>query len=133
MLSYKKRSLSIFMLRYFKQAEPTRIPVPGNKIIEEYFGNIATETDDFSLAHMIAPSGWSEPAQVPDFDEITIMIRGKMQIKIEEEENIILQAGETFLSKKGIKVRYSNPFEEQGEYWSICIPAFNIERASRDT
>ena len=120
------------MLRYYKQAEPIRIPVPGNKIIEEYFGNVATQSDDFSLAHMIAPAGWSEPAQTPDFDEITIMIRGKMEIIINEEKKIILQAGETFLNKKGTKVRYSNPFKEEGEYWSVCIPAFSIDRASRD-
>lgn len=120
------------MLRYFKQAKPTTIPVPGNKLIEEYFGNVSTQTDDFSVAHMVAPAGWSEPAQTPDFDEITIMIRGRMQIELDGDEHIVLNAGETFVSKKGTKVRYSNPFDEDGEYWAICIPAFNVERASRE-
>ena len=120
------------MLRYFKQAKPTRIPVPGNKLIEEHFGNVATETDDFSVAHMIAPAGWSEPAQKPDFDEITIMIKGQLKIDLDSDEVIVLKAGETFLCKKGTRIRYSNPFDEESEYWAVCLPAFNIDRASRE-
>ena len=40
----------------------TRIPVPGGKLIEELFGPVNTGTDGFSLAHMVAPPGWSERA-----------------------------------------------------------------------
>lgn len=119
------------MQRYYKLDDPTKIPVPGNKLIEEYFGNVATQTDEYSIAHMVASSGWSEPAQTPDFDEITIMIKGKMEIVVDDNEVVELKAGESFVSKKGTQVRYANPYEEDNEYWSICIPAFNVKRAAR--
>ena len=35
--------------------EPTLVPVPGGKLIEEIFGRVNTGTDEFSLAHMVAP------------------------------------------------------------------------------
>lgn len=119
------------MNNYLIQKKPVTIPVPGNKIIEEHFGRVATEDSDFSVAHMKAPSGWSEPAQIPEFDEITIMIAGKMKILINDDEEIIVEAGQSFMSKKGVKVQYSNPFDETNEYWSICIPAFSPETVNR--
>ncbi len=33
---------------------------------------------------MIAPPGWSEPFQIPEFDEYTYIIKGKKQFNIEE-------------------------------------------------
>ncbi len=42
---------------------------------------------------MIAPPGWSEPAQTPDFDEYTIVVKGKKQCII-DGETVILKAGE---------------------------------------
>ncbi|HKJ30624.1 MAG TPA: hypothetical protein VKA34_02300 [Balneolales bacterium] len=119
------------MNNYLKQQQPVKIPVPGNKIIEEHFGKVATKSDDFSLAHMQAPSGWSEPAQKPDFDEITIMVKGRMKILINDNEEFIINAGESFMSRKGVKIQYSNPFEEANEYWSVCIPAFSPETVNR--
>jgi mannose-6-phosphate isomerase-like protein (cupin superfamily) len=41
-------------------------------------------------------------------------------------EKITVQAGPSILVKKGSRVRYSNPFEEACEYWSVCLPAFSI-------
>ncbi len=118
------------MPQYIKQNKPVRILVPGNKIIEEHFGKASTEHSDYSLAHMIAPPGWSEPAQKPVFDELTIMIRGKMQITT-DEDTVTLEAGESFLSPKNRLVQYANPFEEESEYWAVCIPAFTPEGARR--
>ena len=31
----------------------------------------------------------------------------------------------------GSRVRYSNPFEVEADYWSICMPAFSVERVER--
>ena len=36
---------------------PTRIPVPGGKVIDEYVGRVTTGTDSVSVAHMVAPAG----------------------------------------------------------------------------
>lgn len=91
---------------------------------------VATEDDEVSIARMVAPPGWSEPAQRPEFDEFTLMVKGRKRIVIEGEP-IELSAGESLLVSKGTLVEYSNPFEEEAEYWSVCIPAFSPERVHR--
>ena len=107
-----------------------RIPVPGNKLIEEFVGSVSTGSRAMSVAHMVAPPGWSEPAQTPEFDEITIMIRGKMQIRVNEKVHVIA-SGEVILCHKGATVQYSNPFDTENEYWAVCVPAFSVEAARR--
>jgi mannose-6-phosphate isomerase-like protein (cupin superfamily) len=116
---------------YILASKPSVIPVPGDKLIEEFIGKLNTGTDTVSVAHMIAPPGWGEPEQKPGFDEITIMIKGKMQIET-DEETLVLNAGETILIKKNNRVRYSNPYDESSEYWAVCIPAFTPETANRE-
>lgn len=113
---------------------PTRIPVPGGKLIEELFGRVNTGTEAFSLAHMIAPPGWGEPAQRPDFGELTIMVRGRMHIEVGDEEltSIELWEGEAFWIDPGERVRYSNPYEEESEYFAVCMPAFSVDAAHRE-
>jgi mannose-6-phosphate isomerase-like protein (cupin superfamily) len=118
-------------MKYIIQKKPLRIPTNEGKIILEHFGIPSTNTNEFSFAHMIAPPGWDEPFQTPEFDEITFIIRGKKQIEIDDEK-IILTENESILIKKGTRVRYSNPFNESVEYVSVCIPAFSIERVNRE-
>jgi mannose-6-phosphate isomerase-like protein (cupin superfamily) len=110
---------------------PTRIPVPGGKLIEELFGRVNTGTDTFSLAHMVAPPGWAEPAQTPTFGELTIMVRGRMRVDVEEEA-LELGAGQAIWTEPGTKVRYSNPGADESEYFAVCIPAFAPDLARRD-
>lgn len=115
--------------------DPTRIPVPGGKLIEEYFGRARTKSEAFSLAHMVAPPGWSEPAQTPAFGELTIMVRGTMRIEIGapvEIETVDLRAGQAIWIEPDVRVRYSNPFDAENEYFAVCIPAFSPELARRD-
>lgn len=119
------------MKKYFKQSSPYRVPTIDNKIIEEHFGVASTGDQSYSVAHMIAPPFWAEPFQNPDFDEITVMVKGKKLIEIDDEK-IELRAGESILIKKGARVRYSNPFSEPNEYWSFCMPAFTIEDVHRE-
>ena len=59
------------------------------------------------------------------------MVRGRKQIEIDEDK-IILNVGESLLIKKGSRVRYSNPFEKEAEYWSICVPAFSLDLVNRE-
>ena len=117
--------------RYTLVGDPTRIPVPGGKLIEEYFGRVRTGTDAFSLAHMIAPPGWSEPVQTPRFGELTIMVRGSMHIEI-GDESLELRAGQAIWVEPDVRVRYSNPYPVESEYFAICIPAFSPDDARRD-
>lgn len=119
------------MNRYRLVVKPTVIPVPGGKLIEEFFGRVNTGTESFSLAHMVAPPGWGEPVQCPDFAELTIMIRGAMKIDVDDQE-VVLKAGQSFHVEPGVRVRYSNPFEEENEYYAVCIPAFDLDAAHRE-
>ncbi len=119
------------MKNYIIQNNPFVVPTSDGKLIEEHFGLASIKSGDYSLAHMIAPPRWSEPFQKPEFDEITLMIRGKKKIEIDDEE-IILSAGQSILIKKSARVRYSNPFTEECEYVSLCVPAFSIERVKRE-
>ena len=120
------------MKNYIKQTSPITIPTDDDKLIEEHFGNASTDEGTFSVAHMVAPPGWSEPAQEPDFDEITIMISGKKYVTIDGDD-LEISAGETLLVRAGARVQYSNPYEEPVEYWSVCIPAFSPEKVHRET
>ncbi len=120
------------MKNYIKQTTPFRVPTDDGKLIEEHFGRASTQHTNTSIAHMIAPPNWSEPYQIPEFDEFTIMISGKKQIEV-DGETITLTAGETILIKKGARVRYSNPFETAAEYWSVCLPAFSPDTVHRES
>ena len=53
---------------------------------------------------MLAPSGWSEPQQNPEFDEYILMVRGRKQIEI-EGETVTLKVSESLLVRKGARVR----------------------------
>lgn len=117
--------------KYFKQTNPFIVPTEDGKSIIEHFGLASTGEKGYSLAHMKAPAGWSEPYQTPQFDEITFVIKGKKRIMIEDEE-IILSAGESLLTKKGCRIQYSNPYEEEVEYIAICFPAFSMDLVNRE-
>jgi len=119
--------------KYIKQSKPFIVPTEDGKLIEEHFGLASTAEKQYSFAHMEAPPNWSEPAQIPEFDEITYIIKGKKKIVIDDEEEIILKAGESILIKKNCKVQYSNPFEQEAEYVSVCIPAFSPDLVNRES
>lgn len=112
--------------------QPTVIPVPGDKLIEEFVGVVNTGSKDVSVAHMKAPPGWGEPAQTPEFAEITIMVAGKMRIEL-PDATVDLAAGQAIRTEPGVRVRYSNPFDEPNEYYAVCLPAFTIDAVHRDT
>ena len=56
---------------------PTRIPVPGGKTIDEYVGHVTTGTPEVSVAHMVAPGGWDEPAQTPGVAHVHSVVVGQ--------------------------------------------------------
>jgi quercetin dioxygenase-like cupin family protein len=78
---------------------------------------------------MRSPLGWSEPGQRPDFDEYTVVLKGKM--RVEHEAGVIeVQAGQAIIAHRGEWVRYSTP--EGAEYVAICVPAFSPDTVHRD-
>ncbi len=117
------------MKKFKIQQTPFIVPTTDGKLIEEHWGN-STGTSDVSIAHMIAPAGWSEPHQTPEFDEFTFIISGKKQFEI-DGETVVLEKGQSIRIEKGARIRYSNPFPEECEYLSICLPAFSVESVHR--
>jgi mannose-6-phosphate isomerase-like protein (cupin superfamily) len=113
---------------------PTRIPVPGGKVIDEYVGRVTTGTEAVSVAHMVAPGGWSEPAQRPEFDEVTVVLRGVVRVDVtegDETRTLEVSAGQAVLTKAGERVRYSTGAAE-AEYVAVCLPAFSPDIVHRD-
>jgi ethanolamine utilization protein EutQ len=112
-------------------ARPARIPVPGNKIIEEYVGAVSSGTSTASVAHMHSPAGWSEPGQCPDFDEFTLVLKGTLRVE-HENGHMDINSGQAVIAQKGEWVRYSTPASEGAEYVAICVPAFSPASVHRD-
>ena len=88
-----------------------RIPVPGAKIIEEHCGLASDRRDEFSVAHMVAPAGWSEEPQTPQFDEVTIMVRGRLVVD-QGGSRTELSPGDSITVAPVTTVTSSNPFEQ---------------------
>ena len=116
---------------YIIQDSPFIVPTNDGKIIKEHFGNATDGNSQISIAHMVAPPGWSEPFQTPEFDEYTFIIKGKKQFII-DDETIVLEAGQSIKVEKNTRLQYSNPFTEPCEYLAICLPAFSIEAVNRE-
>lgn len=116
---------------YFIQKSPFIVPTTDGKVIEEHHGIATTRNNEISIAHMIAPAGWSEPFQTPSFDEYTYIIKGKKQFVI-EDETVVLEEGQSIKIEKNTRVQYSNPFSEPCEYIAICTPAFSVENVNRE-
>src|SRR5690606_272437 len=107
---------------------PTIIQAAGNqpKQIEEFIGRVNTGHSSVSIARMTSPSGWSEPGQRPAFEEISLVLRGMLQV--EHDEGILeVRAGQAVIAEAGKWVRYSTPSAEGAEYISVCLPAFSPE------
>ncbi|MFI9554137.1 cupin domain-containing protein [Nonomuraea endophytica] len=108
----------------------TRIPVPGGKVIDEHVGRVNSGDEAISIAHMVAPPGWDEPAQTPEFTEYTVVLRGTVLVE-HAEGTVEVHAGQSIVTEAGEKVRYScGP--EGAEYVAVCLPAFSPDAAHRD-
>jgi len=114
-------------------SNPTIIKAAGNKpkIIEEYFGRVNSKTSEVSIAKMTSPQGWIEPGQRPGFDEYTVVLKGTLQVKT-ENEIIDVKAGSAIITKKGEWIQYSTPYEGTVEYIAVCLPAFSPKTVKRD-
>ena len=111
--------------------KPTRVPVPGGKLIDEYVGRVNTGDATVSVAHMVAPGGWTEPFQAPEFDEVTLVLRGC--VRVEHPGGVFdVRAGQAVFTRAGERVRYTTPEPEGAEYVAVCLPAFAPELAHRD-
>jgi ethanolamine utilization protein EutQ len=114
-------------------AQPTRIRAAGTKpkLIDEYIGRVNTTTSNVSVAHMRSPQGWEEPGQTPEFEELTIVLKGSVLVTHKDGE-MRVNAGQAVITHAGEWVRYSTPDAEGAEYIAVCLPAFSMETVHRD-
>lgn len=113
---------------------PTVVAAAGNKPkrIEEYVGRVTSGHRNVSVARMVSPQGWREPAQTPQFEEITLVLRGT--VRVEHAGGVLdVQAGQAVISFPGERVRYSTPLANGAEYVAVCVPAFSPDTVHRDS
>jgi mannose-6-phosphate isomerase-like protein (cupin superfamily) len=108
------------------------MPGPNGMVIDEHFGRAGGGgTGDFSVAHLFAPAGWHEPAQICQFEEVSVVVSGRLAVET-AEGTAIVGAGESCLAPAGVRVRYRNASAEVPcEYWSLCVPAWRPERVQQ--
>ena len=117
---------------------PTRIQAAGNmpKLIDEFFGHVNTPGKSVaaqprvSVAHMRSPAGWEEPGQTPEFEEYTLVLRGRLRVRHKNGAFDVL-AGQAVVAHPGEWIQYSTP-DEATEYIAICLPAFTPGTVHRD-
>ncbi|WP_219466823.1 cupin domain-containing protein [Nonomuraea rhizosphaerae] len=108
---------------------PTRVPVPGGKLIDEHVGRVNTGDEAVSVAHMVAPPDWSEPAQTPSFTEYTVVLRGTVLVE-HDGGTTEVTAGQSVITEPGERIRYSTG-PDGAEYIAVCLPAFSPDTANR--
>ncbi len=100
-------------------------------MIEEFIGQVTSQTTALSIARMVSPPGWSESGQTPEFDEFTVVLRGQLRVETRDGPHDVL-AGQAVIAPRGQWVRYSTPSPEGAEYIAVCLPAFSPETVHRD-
>ena len=109
------------------------VPAAGQppKIIEEFIGQVNSQTSTLSIAKMTSPSGWREPGQTPEFDEYTIILKGELLVETRNAVHIVAP-GQAIVVTAGEWVRYSTPGSDGAEYIAVCLPAFSRGTVHRD-
>jgi mannose-6-phosphate isomerase-like protein (cupin superfamily) len=112
---------------------PAIVTAAGNKPkrIEEYVGRVNSGHGGVSVARMVSPGGWVEPGQRPEFEEITVVLRGRLHVE-HEQGSFDVSAGQAILTLPGEWVRYSTPDAGGAEYIAVCLPAFSPGTVHRD-
>ena len=113
--------------------QPVVVEAAGNKPkrIEEFVGRVSSGHAAVSVARMTSPPGWEEPGQRPEFEEITIVLKGMLRVEFEGGA-LDVRAGQAVVAHPREWVRYSTPASGGAEYVAICLPAFSPDTVHRD-
>jgi len=112
---------------------PTVVQAAGNKPkrIEEFTGRVNSGHATASVARMVSPEGWLEPGQRPEFEEVTLVLKGL--VRVEHEGGVLeVREGQAVVTHPGEWVRYSTPDAGGAEYIAVCLPAFSSDTVHRD-
>jgi len=113
---------------------PSIIEAAGTKIklIEEFFGQVNSQTREVSIAKMTSPEGWEEPGQCPEFAEYTVVLKGILKVSV-KSGIFDVKAGQAIMIERNEWVQYSSPYEGGAEYIAVCLPAFSPTSVHRDS
>lgn len=114
-------------------ATAARVEAAGTppKLIDEFVGRANTGEERVSVARMRSPTGWAEPGQRPEFDEVTVVLAG--MIRVEHSDGALdVREGQAVLTRAGEWIRYSTPEDGGAEYIAVCLPAFSPDTVHRD-
>jgi mannose-6-phosphate isomerase-like protein (cupin superfamily) len=114
-------------------SRPTVITAAGNKpkSIKEFAGRVNSGHAGVSVAQMTSPEGWIEPGQRPEFEEITVVLKGLLRVE-HAAGTIDVKAGQAIVAHPGEWVRYSSPLKGGAQYVAVCLPAFSPDTVHRD-
>ena len=89
---------------------PTVIPCVGTKpkVIEEYAGRANSGHAQVSVARMVSPEGWAEPGQRPEFEEITVVLKGTLRVEY-DGGSLDVHAGQAVVAHPNEWVRSARP------------------------
>ena len=113
---------------------PTVVQAAGNKPkqIQEFAGRVNSGHSTVSVARMVSPGGWVEPGQRPEFEEVTVVLKG--MVRVEYENGVMdVRAGQAVVTSSGEWIRYSSPEADGAEYIAVCLPAFSPATVHRDS
>jgi len=112
---------------------PAIIEAAGTKPkrIEEYAGRVRSGHTAVSVARMVSPADWAEPGQRPEFEEITVVLRGCLRVE-HDRGTLDVRAGQAVIVQPGEWVRYGSPEPGGAEYVAVCLPAFSPATVHRD-
>ena len=114
-------------------AAPARMEAVTNKaiLIDEYIGKVRSGHGQVSIAYLQCPAGWIEPGQSPEFEEFTLVLKGRLRVA--HRDGILeVPAGQAVITHAGEWVQYSTYEAEGADYVAVCLPAFSMETAHRD-
>jgi mannose-6-phosphate isomerase-like protein (cupin superfamily) len=113
--------------------QPSRVEAAGDppKLIDEFAGRVNSAEERLSIARMRSPKGWSEPFQVPEFDEWTVVLQGAVHVEFDDGV-LAVAAGQAVLVHAGERIRYSTPEDDGAEYIAVCLPAFAPDTVHRE-
>ena len=59
-----------------------------------------------SIARMNSPTGWTEPAKIPEFDEYAVILHDVLHVKAQNQE-IKAKASESMIARRVERVQYT--------------------------
>ena len=88
---------------------PSIIQAAGTrpKRIEEFVGRVNSGHGAMSVARMKSPSGWMEPGQRPEFEEVTVVLHGMVRVEY-EGGSLDVRAGQAVVTAPGLR-SWSDP------------------------